>query len=220
MHHTCDENKHEKLSKVTSYSLEHKSDGKKLRKQAVVTSVSTGCLASIACEVMPKITVTMRPLNRSVHQLVKEDIELRPGQRPPTPARQSLPNLLPVGTKPSDNSPKGESWLSVSGEVCRIPVVASARSASPPGSLQHHQRSLSSDLDLSASTRSEGWTHAGSGGVVHLPPISKSRSEERHKDNRFNVAKKTLEQLDTLLPSDDSIAYRHPHTRHSMQTHI
>lgn len=208
--------KHKKLSKVTSYSLEHGTEGKRLRKQAVVTSISTGCLSGDAADAMPKIS-SMRPLNRSVQHLVKEDLELRPGQRPPTPARQSLPNLLPTASKQTDPS-KSDAWLASNPEVRRITLGGVPRSASP-STFFKHKRALSTDIDLTASIRSEGWGQAVGGGVVHLPPITKGRQDKRLDENRLTVAKKTLEQLDTVLSPDESLVHLHAHSRPPVQTH-
>lgn len=222
------EKKTKKFREITSHSLEHTSEGKRLRKQGVVTCISTGCLSGTdSGDTMPKISVAMRSLNRSIHQLFKEDLEIRPGYRPPTPARQSLPNLLPASTRQGSEGPAsrtGDLWRSSNGEVRRITLAGQQRSTTPTSFLQQQQRALAvADVDLNASTRSEGWMHnggsgGGSGGVVHLPPITKRRQDEK-QDNRLTVAKKTLEQLDNVLSSDDSLVYRHSLSSPPVHTH-
>ena len=208
-----DEKRHKKLSASVSRSLEVGNEGRKLKKQSIVTSISTGSLSADAnVEAMPKISVAMKSLNRSVHQLVKEDLELRPGQRPPTPARQSLPNLLPVGKDLS----KSDIWRSGNTEVRRLTL---GRSVSP--ATFGHRRHLSGEFDLNASTKSESWIQGANipgSSVVHLPPIVKVKTD-KIQENRLTVAKKTLEQLDTVLSSEDSLVHLHAHSRPPVHTH-
>ena len=202
-----EDKKHFKKLSAMSHSLEiGGGDGRRLRKQAVVGSMSSDSISSIAGnETMPKICL-MSSMNKSVQQLMKEEHDLKPGHRPPTPARQSLPNLLPAGGKQNDRNSKTELWKGPNSEIRRITLGAPPRSASPT----FLTKNSSSEIDLNASTRSEGWG-TGAGGVVHLPPISSNRGGELRNENRLTVAKKTLEQLDTVLSTDDSLVHLHAH---------
>ncbi|XP_047738101.1 uncharacterized protein LOC108681631 [Hyalella azteca] len=223
-------NKMQKFIAGGSHSMEQPfPESRKLRKQGIVTSISTDCLAAgpynaTACDSMPKISVASRSLNRSIHQLLRDDIEGRPGHRPPTPARQSLPNLMPVGHKSShsyssnsqainnfnnENSASLKTTADASrgayADMRRLTVSGAPRSASPDFIKRRSLEAI--DIDLGASTRSEGWNavsnHAS--GVVHLPPISKGKFEQGSRESKLILAKKTLEKLDNILSSEESL---------------
>ncbi|KAF2360989.1 Ankyrin repeat-containing domain [Trinorchestia longiramus] len=229
------------LNSRASQSLEQPyPDSRKLRKQGIVTSISTGCLSngSPTNDTMPKISVASRSLNKSIHQLLKDDLEGRPGHRPPTPARQSLPNLLPVNSKVSNCAPSSSNasdfnYSSHENSTHSRGVVDASRGAyvdmrrvttsGAPRSASPNFRKLRSleaiDMDLGASTRSEGWNNSGSSGVVPLPPINKGNPDHEHQESKLSLAKKTLEKLDNVLSFDDSLGYFRSHARSSVHTH-
>lgn len=202
-----------------------------------------------------------RSLNRSIAHLAHEDAQQRPDQRPPTPARPSLPTLLPARLL---DAPLTASLGSSRGEARpsqrRITLASFPRSSSEPRSLLGSAGPVvppgtedSFDgLPLDASTRSEGWealkgprgrpsplAQPTDGHVVPLPPINRPRYMEASGRGRaggrgrgtggdeggdtvLSVAKKTLEQLETVLaPHEGPAAPRPPHrTRTSHQIHL
>ena len=199
-----------------------------------------------------------RSLNRSIAHLAHEDAQHRPDQRPPTPARPSLPTLLPARLL---DAPLTASLGSSRGDVRpaqrRITLATFPRSSSEPRSLLSSAAPATPQgtddsyegLQLDASTRSEGWealkgtrgrpSQAIDGHVVPLPPINRPRYMEASGRGRagrrgrclggdeggdtvLSVAKKTLEQLETVLaPREGPAATRPPHrTRTSHQIHL
>lgn len=236
------------------------------RKTAVSGPSGGSCSASSSG--MPKIdlSASSRSLNRSIQHLVQEDTENRPGHRPPTPARPSLPTLLPgrlldVSLSASVGSTKSEGRSVAPSR--RVTFSSFPRSASEPRSLTvsptRNLRPEDDDDDdedetvtdlLDSSTRSEGWDHIrgargrgpsctpSEGHVVPLPPINQPRFSEfgvrgregirgrgglgGGEENVLNVAKKTLEQLESVLaPSEGAALPRHiPRTRTSQQIHL
>lgn len=236
------------------------------RKTAVSGPSGGSCSASSSS--MPKIdlSASSRSLNRSIQHLVQEDTENRPGHRPPTPARPSLPTLLPgrlldVSLSASVGSTKSEGRSVAPSR--RVTFSSFPRSASEPRSLTvsptRNLRPEDDDDDdedetvtdlLDSSTRSEGWDHIrgargrgpsctpSEGHVVPLPPINQPRFSEfgvrgregirgrgglgGGEENVLNVAKKTLEQLESVLaPSEGAALPRHiPRTRTSQQIHL
>ncbi|XP_071533382.1 uncharacterized protein [Panulirus ornatus] len=218
-----------------------------------------------AAQPMPRIglSASTRSLNRSIQHLVQEDVENRPEHRPPTPARPSLPTLLPgrlldVSLSASLSSTKSEGRNAPPSR--RVTFTAFPRSSSEPRSLTTSPRPQDDDEAdddtptdlLDASTRSEGWDHlrgargrgptfttSSEGHVVPLPPInrpryseagSKGRSNVRGRgggpggpeENVLSVAKKTLEQLETVLAPKETAALPRtiPRTRTSHQIHL
>ncbi|XP_063868581.1 ankyrin repeat domain-containing protein 34A-like [Scylla paramamosain] len=209
---------------------------------------------------MPRLAGS-RSLNRSIAQLAHEDSQQRPDQRPPTPARPSLPTLLPARLL---DAPLAASLGSSRGEARpaqrRITLASFPRSSSEPRSLvgsagpatPSGPEEIFDGLPLDASTRSEGWealkgprgrpsplAQATDGHVVPLPPINRPRYMEAcgrgrtsgrgrslggddGGDTVLSVAKKTLEQLETVLaPHEGPAAPRPPHrTRPSHQIHL
>lgn len=248
-------------------SAEAKMSGGNGRKTAVSGPSGGSLSASTSGQAMPKIdlSASSRSLNRSIQHLVQEDTENRPGHRPPTPARPSLPTLLPgrlldVSLSASVGSTKSEGRSGAPSR--RVTFSSFPRSASEPRSLTvSPTRNLRPDDDdddeeetvmdlLDSSTRSEGWDHIrgargrgpsctpSEGHVVPLPPINQPRFSELGvrgrdgirgrgglaggEDNVLNVAKKTLEQLESVLaPSEGAALPRHiPRTRTSQQIHL
>ncbi|XP_047468834.1 mediator of DNA damage checkpoint protein 1-like [Penaeus chinensis] len=249
-------------------SADAKMSGGNGRKTAVSGPSGGSCSASTSGQAMPKIdlSASSRSLNRSIQHLVQEDTENRPGLRPPTPARPSLPTLLPgrlldVSLSASVGSTKSEGRSVATSR--RVTFSSFPRSASEPRSLTvsptRNLRPEDDDDDdedetvmdlLDSSTRSEGWDHIrgargrgpsctpSEGHVVPLPPINQPRFSEfgvrgregirgrsglgGGEDTVLNVAKKTLEQLESVLaPSEGAALPRHiPRTRTSQQIHL
>ncbi|XP_045584556.1 uncharacterized protein [Procambarus clarkii] len=215
-----------------------------------------------AAQPMPKIELSSssRSLNRSIQHLVQEDAENHPEHRPPTPARPSLPTLLPgrfldVSFSASISSTKSEGR--------NVPPVRKAnlmtfpRSSSEPRSLTQSPKPSDDDAEddtstdfLESSVRSEGWDlvrgakgrgpsfSSSEGHVVPLPPInrprysdvtSRGRGNVRGRghvagceENVLSVAKKTLEQLETVLAPKETAALPRtiPRTRTHHQIHL
>lgn len=201
-----------------------------------------------------------RSLNRSIAALVQEDAQQRPDQRPPTPARPSLPTLLPARLLDAPlTASLGSSRLESRPPQRRITLASFPRSSSEPRSLvgstavvaPHPHEDVYDGLQLDASTRSEGWEalraprarsqpfpQPSDGHVVPLPPINGPRYLEGGSRGRtggrtrgtggeeagdvLSVAKKTLEQLETVLaPHEGLTAHRPlPRTRTSHQIHL
>ncbi|XP_042210172.1 uncharacterized protein LOC121858008 isoform X1 [Homarus americanus] len=216
-----------------------------------------------AAQPMPKIELSSstRSLNRCIQHLVQEDTENRPEHRPPTPARPSLPTLLPgrlldVSFNASVVSTKSEGRHAAPSR--KVTFTAFPRSSSEPRSLTVSPRpdddddeieeESSTDL-LDSSTRSEGWDHlrgtrgrgptftSTEGHVVPLPPINRPRYIDASRgrgcvrgrsgitgceENVLNVAKKTLEQLETVLAPKETAALPRtiPRNRTSHQIHL
>ncbi|XP_064083267.1 uncharacterized protein LOC135199291 [Macrobrachium nipponense] len=226
-------------------------------------------LASPPNEFMPKIELSSssRSLNRSIQHLVQEDAENKPSHRPPTPARPSLPTLLPgrvvdVSLNASMASSKSDGRHPAPSR--RLTFNSFPRSSSEPRSLTSSPRpnqtpgndyeddsdEHSSDV-LDSSTRSEGWDHlrgsrgrgpgftSGSEGHVgfHAPyqPSQYGESGWRghngshgrggltsHGENVLSVAKKTLEQLESVLAPTEGHSFSRaiPRTRAPQQIHL
>ncbi|XP_050735555.1 ankyrin repeat domain-containing protein 34A-like isoform X2 [Eriocheir sinensis] len=148
---------------------------------------------------MPRLNTgsCSRSLNRSIAALVQEDAQQRPDQRPPTPARPSLPNLLPARLLDAPlTASLGSSRLESRPPQRRITLASFPRSSSEPRSLlsstavvaPHPHDGAYDGIPLDASTRSEGWEalrgarsrqqpfpHPSDGHVVPLPPINGPR---------------------------------------------
>lgn len=200
-----------------------------------------------------------RSLNRSIAALVQEDAQQRPDQRPPTPARPSLPTLLPARLLDAPlTASLGSSRLEARPAQRRITLASFPRSSSEPRSLlsssvvaaPHPHEDAYEGLPLDASTRSEGWEalrgprgrppfpQPSDGHVVPLPPINRPRYIEGGGRGRaggrgrgaggeeagdvLSVAKKTLEQLETVLAPHEGLAAPRPlpRTRTSHQIHL
>lgn len=200
-----------------------------------------------------------RSLNRSIAALVQEDAQQRPDQRPPTPARPSLPTLLPARLLDAPlTASLGSSRLEARPAQRRITLATFPRSSSEPRSLlstaavaAHPHDDAYDGIPLDASTRSEGWealrgqrsrpspfSQPSDGHVVPLPPINRPRFLEGGGRSRaggrgrgaggeeagdvLSVAKKTLEQLETVLAPHEGLAAPRAlaRTRASQQIHL
>ena len=220
-------------------------------------SLSSSAAALIGSESMPKIDLnaSSQSMNKNIKNLVQEEIDLRPGQRPPTPARPSLPTLLPnklqdLPLNCSITSTRSEGIRNIS-QIRRVTLSSLPRSSSEPHQLPTSPRISSSDEEnidiLDSSTKSEGWDQLWGGRlsrapsqmqhnhieghVVPLPPICLSKHIEpgqrskliennRNKeDSVLNVAKKTLEKLETVLAPEVK-AGRIPRARTHNQLHL
>ncbi|XP_066989764.1 uncharacterized protein [Macrobrachium rosenbergii] len=246
-----------------------KMSGPNNRKMTVSNVPLTVAALTSPNESMPKIELSSssRSLNRSIQHLVQEDAENKPSHRPPTPARPSLPTLLPgrvvdVSLNASMASSKSDGRHAPPSR--RLTFNSFPRSSSEPRSLTSSPRphqtprndyeddsdEHSSDV-LDSSTRSEGWDHlrgsrgrgpaftsASEGHVVSLPPINQSQYSESgwrghngshgrggltpHGENVLSVAKKTLEQLESVLAPTEGHSFSRsiPRTRAPQQIHL
>ncbi|XP_068209544.1 uncharacterized protein [Palaemon carinicauda] len=248
-----------------------KMSGPNNRKMTVSNVPLTVAALTSPNESMPKIELSSssRSLNRSIQHLVQEDAENKPSHRPPTPARPSLPTLLPgrvveMSLNASMASSKSDGRHNAAPSR-RLTFSSFPRSSSEPRSLtsspRPHQTSSNeydeddsdenaSDM-LESSTRSEGWDHlrgsrgrgpafpsVSDGHVVSLPPINQSQYSESgwrghngmhgrggmnpNGENVLSVAKKTLEQLESVLAPTEahSLSRSIPRTRGPQQIHM
>ncbi|XP_053647624.2 uncharacterized protein [Cherax quadricarinatus] len=240
----------------------------KLGARMSTSNVRKITVTAVATQPMPKIELSSstRSLNRSIQHLMQEDAENRPEHRPPTPARPSLPTLMPGRLLDVSFS---ASMSSVKSEGRNVPPARKAnfsafpRSSSEPRSLTSSPRPDDDDNDdddepeadtstdlLDSSTRSEGWDHlrgakgrgpsfsTSEGHVVPLPPINRPRYNDMGlrgrgntrgrsgvagcEENVLSVAKKTLEQLETVLAPKETPAFPRsiPRTRATHQIHL
>ncbi|KAL7639349.1 UNVERIFIED_CONTAM: hypothetical protein RMT77_009850 [Armadillidium vulgare] len=186
---------------------------------------------------MPKIEggLPSKTLNKSVKNLINEDFEMRPGHRPPTPARPSLPTLLGGKSDSSQDS-------SVSSSTEALPKNRRVTLAGFPRSTAESKTALISQLQkstqdddlnadiLNSSTKSEGWDvlwgHRGRSSVFHseghvvpLPPIGQTvggnvneitSQNNNDKESVLSVAKKTLERLENVLSPSEKLNKKKP----------
>lgn len=233
-----DRNAIEKLKDI-GYSVQPSSSTRKdgiagtnLNPLIKISGSPTKSIPIMLADPMPRIglSASTKSLNKSIKNLVHDDFETRPGHRPPTPARPSLPTLL---AGKHDSSTEGSSSSSTSlsetaSKTRRVTIANFPRSTSEPKALSVPGPARSSqDEDehstdvFDVSTKSEGWdglwgSRGGrgffphsEGHVVPLPPIGHSRAPPKCKEakkvgkadeeNVLNVAKKTLERLETVL---------------------